>query len=71
MDSFPGGGVYLMDVALNGVGLAEAHDADIDEAFFELVAEVTQLMIDGEVSTGVDVVSGDLMDDMMDEEDDD
>lgn len=65
MDGFPGGGVYLMDVALNGVGLAEAHEAEIDEAFFELVAEVTQLMIDGEVSTGVDVVSGDLMDDMM------
>ena len=68
MDSFPGGGVYLMDVALNGVGLAEPHDADIDEAFFDVVAEVTQLMIDGEVSTGVDVISGDLMDDMMDEE---
>ncbi len=68
MDSFPGGGVYLMDVALNGVGLADPHDAEIDEAFFEMVAEVTQLMIDGEVSTGVDVVSGDLMDDMMDEE---
>ena len=71
MDGFPGGGVYLMDVALNGVGLAEAHEAEIDEAFFELVAEVTQLMIDGEVSTGVDVVSGDLMDDMMDSGDHD
>ena len=72
MDSFPGGGVYLMDVALNGVGLAEAHEADIDEAFFDLVAEITQQMIDGEISTGVDPVSGDLMDDdMMEEESDD
>ncbi len=67
MESFPGGGVYLMDVTLNGVGLAEQHEADIDEAFFDMVAEVTQLMIDGEVSTGVDVISGDLMEDMMED----
>ena len=66
MDAFPGGGVYLMDVALNGVGLAEMHEADIDAAFFDVVAEVTQMMIDGEISTGVDPISGDLM--AMDEE---
>ncbi len=71
MDGFPGGGVYLMDVALNGVGLADPHEAEIDPAFFDHIAEVTELMIAGEVSTGVDPVSGDLMmhdDDMMDEE---
>ena len=62
MDDFPGGGIYLMDVALNGVGLAEKHDADIDDAFFEVVAEVAEMMVAGEVSTGVDPVSGDLMD---------
>ena len=81
MDSFPGGGIYLMDVTLNGVGLADPHEADIDPAFFERVAEVTDLLIAGEVSTGVDPVSGDLMDhdddmgdhdgeDMDDDEDD-
>ena len=65
MSDFPGGGVYLMDVALNGVGLADKHDADIDDAFFEVAAEVAEQMIAGEVSTGVDPVSGDLaMDDM-------
>ena len=69
MDSFPGGGVYLMDVTLNGVGLADAHEAELDEAIFEHIAEVTQLLIDGEITTGVDPVSGDLMmDDMMDDE---
>ena len=68
MDEFPGGGVYLMDVALNGVGLAEKHDADIDDAFFETAAGVAEMMIAGSVSTGVDPVSGDLMDmDMMDD----
>ena len=60
MDSFPGGGIYLMDVALNGVGLAEKHDADIDDAFFAMADEVAAMMVSGEVSTGVDPVSGDL-----------
>ena len=32
MADFPGGGIYLMDVALNGVGLADKHEADIDDA---------------------------------------
>ena len=67
MEGFPGGGIYLMDVALNGVGLAEKHDADIDDAFFAVADEVAAMMVSGEVSTGVDPVSGDLaMDDMMD-----
>ena len=45
MGDFPGGGIYLMDVALNGVGLAEKHDADIDDAFFAVADEVAELMI--------------------------
>ncbi len=72
MEGFPGGGIYLMDVALNGVGLAEKHDADIDDAFFAMADEVAAMMVSGEVSTGVDPVSGDLaMDDMMDAQADD
>jgi basic membrane lipoprotein Med (substrate-binding protein (PBP1-ABC) superfamily) len=69
MDEFPGGGIYLMDVALNGVGLADKHDAAIDDAFFEVAAGVAEMMIAGSVATGVDPVSGDLMDmDMMDDQ---
>ena len=71
MDSFPGGGIYLMDVALNGVGLADPHEADIDPAFFDRVDEIAELMIAGEISTGVDPVSGDLMDDHGGDMDDD
>ena len=68
MGDFPGGGIYLMDVALNGVGLAEKHEADIDDAFFDTAATVAEMMIAGSVSTGVDPVSGDLaMDDMMED----
>lgn len=67
MDSFPGGGIYLMDAELNGVGLADKHEAEIDDAIFEQVAEVTELLIAGDIETGVDPVSGDLMDEMMEE----
>ena len=62
MDAFPGGQIYLMDAALNGVGMAPAHDADIDEEIYEAVEEVMQQLIDGDVETGVDPASGDLLD---------
>ncbi len=69
MDEFAGGGIYLMDVALNGVGLADKHDAAIDDAFFEVAAGVAEMMIAGSVTTGVDPVSGDLMEmDMMEDQ---
>ena len=69
MDEFPGGGIYLMDVALNGVGLADKHDAAIDDAFFEVAADVAEMMIAGSITTGVDPVSGDLMEmDMMEDQ---
>jgi basic membrane protein A and related proteins len=64
MDAFPGGEIYVMDVALEGVGMADKHEADVDDEIYEQVAEVQQLMIDGEVETGVDPASGDLLDDM-------
>jgi len=44
METFVGGGVYLLDAAGGGVGLAPAHDSDVAE----------------EIETGVDPVSGDL-----------
>ena len=69
MADFPGGNIYLMDVALNGVGLADKHDAAVDDAFFEVAAGVAEMMIAGSVTTGVDPVSGDLMEmDMMEDQ---
>ncbi|MCY3979853.1 MAG: BMP family ABC transporter substrate-binding protein, partial [Chloroflexi bacterium] len=66
MSGFPGGGIFLMDAAMNGVGLADKHDAAIDDAFFEVAADVAEMMIAGSITTGVDPVSGDLMEmDMM------
>ncbi|MCY3834241.1 MAG: BMP family ABC transporter substrate-binding protein [Chloroflexi bacterium] len=69
MEDFPGGGIYLLDVALNGVGLAEKHEADIDDAFFDVADAVVAMMISGEVGTGIDQITGDLLPmDMMEEQ---
>jgi len=68
MASFPGGSVYLMDAVLNGVGLADKHEADVDDAIYEEVAMITELLVAGDISTGVDPVSGDLMSDEMPED---
>ncbi|GAB1421409.1 hypothetical protein MASR2M15_15730 [Anaerolineales bacterium] len=63
MDDFPGGNVYLMGAAEEGVGLAPKHDADIPDEIYEQVQEVFDLMVEGEVETGVDPVTGDLLED--------
>ena len=69
MEAFPGGGIFMMDAAMNGIGLAEKHESDIPDELYEKVAEVNELLIAGEIETGVDLISGDLLDDdMMGEE---
>jgi len=66
MDAFPGGEIYLMSAELDGVGLAPANDSTLPESVYEATAEVFELLVAGEISTGVDPVSGDLME-MMDD----
>ena len=61
MAGFPGGGVFMMDAAMNGVGLADKNESDIPDEIFERVAEVTEALIAGEIETGVDLISGDLL----------
>ena len=60
LDSFPGGGIYLLDAAGGGVGLAPAHDSDISEEIWEEVDAVFEMLVAGDIETGVDPVSGDL-----------
>lgn len=75
MEGFPGGGIHMMDAAMNGVGLAPPHLSDIPEEVWDAVHAVNDRLIAGEIETGVDLVSGDLLeddmmhDDMMEEED--
>ena len=71
LDDFPGGGVFTMDAAMNGVGLAPPHESDIPEEVWDMVDEVNAGLIAGEIETGVNLITGDLLDDdMMDEGDD-
>jgi len=57
-----GGGIILFDAAVDGVGVAPAHDSDIDEALYEEVDHVLELLKEGCISTNVDP-GGELMSD--------
>lgn len=61
LSEFPGGEVYLMDAAMNGVGLAPAHEADIPEEVWDQVNAVRDALVAGEMETGVDLITGDLL----------
>ena len=63
MDDFPGGGVYLLDAAMNGVGLAPAHMSDLDDSVWEKTEEVNAMLIAGDIETGVNLQTGDLLED--------
>ena len=55
------GGNYLLDASVDGVGFAPAHDAEVDEALYDEVAHILDLLVAECISTGVDSVSGELM----------
>jgi len=61
LEGFFGGGVYVMDAALNGVGLAPRHEADVPEEFYAQVDEIFELLASGELETGVDPITGALL----------
>jgi basic membrane protein A len=60
METFVGGGVYLLDAAGGGVGLAPAHDSDVAEEIWEEVDAIFEMLVAEEIETGVDPISGDL-----------
>ena len=69
-EGFPGGGIHMMDAAMNGVGLAPPNESDIPEEVWAQVNAVSEQLIAGEIETGVDLASGDMLDaDMMDDDD--
>jgi basic membrane lipoprotein Med (substrate-binding protein (PBP1-ABC) superfamily) len=61
MENFPGGGLYVLDVANGGITFAEKHDSDVDDAIYESAAALQELLASGEVETGVDPATGELM----------
>ncbi len=60
LSEFPGG-IFVMNAAMNGVGLADQHEADIPDSVWDKVDAVNTRLIDGEIETGVNLVTGDLL----------
>ena len=65
MEEFPGGGVFLLDAAMNGVGLAPPHESDLDMSVWEKTADISAMLIAGDIETGVNLLTGDLLEDDM------
>jgi basic membrane protein A and related proteins len=63
-EAWPGGGLYVLSVENNGIIFAGPHDADIDEEFYEELKVVLQGLVEGEIETGVDPGSGELLEEM-------
>lgn len=61
-EEFPGGTNFVMEAAEEGVGLAEKHDSDVSDEIYEQVAEIGELLASGELETGVDPNTGDMLD---------
>lgn len=61
-NSFPGGLNYLLDAARGGVGFADAHDTELSEDVLSQVSEVLQALVNNQLETGVNPVTGNLLD---------
>jgi basic membrane protein A and related proteins len=58
---FPGSSNYLLDAARGGVGFADPHDAELSEDVLSQVSQVLQALVNNELQTGVDPVTGNLL----------
>lgn len=61
MEAFVGGANYILDVANGGITFAPKHDSELPDALYEQVEEIKQMLIDGDLDTGVDPATGELI----------
>jgi len=66
---FPGP-IYILSVDNEGIGFAEPHDADVPEEVIEEVMAIQEGLGSGDIETGVDFVTGQLIDEMEDMDED-
>jgi basic membrane lipoprotein Med (substrate-binding protein (PBP1-ABC) superfamily) len=59
--AWPGGGIYVLEVANDGIGFAPAHDSDVPQEVTDRVTEILDGIRDGSIETGVDPVTGALL----------
>lgn len=65
VEAFGGGSTRVLSAENEGVGFAPAHDAEVPEEVTAQLEEILAGLADGTIETGVDPVSGALLDDMM------
>ncbi len=66
-----GGGIYILEASNGGIGFAPSHDADVPQEVIDEVDMVFEMLATGELDTGVDPLTGELVegdDDMAPEE---
>ncbi|MFN8374536.1 MAG: BMP family ABC transporter substrate-binding protein [Anaerolineae bacterium] len=59
--AWPGGSIYVLEVANDGISFAEAHDAAVPQEVTDQVTVILEGIRDGSISTGVDPVTGELL----------
>lgn len=60
LSRFPGGGNYILSIANGGISFANSHDADVDPAIVDAVIRIGGQLASGDLTTGVDPVTGNL-----------
>ena len=51
----------LLELANDGIDFAPKHDADIDDEIYEQLTEIKEALTDGDIETGVDPVTGEML----------
>jgi basic membrane protein A len=64
LETFGGGGTRVLSAANDGVGFAPSHDADVPEEVIEQVTAILEGLKDGSIQTGVDPITGELLESM-------
>jgi basic membrane lipoprotein Med (substrate-binding protein (PBP1-ABC) superfamily) len=64
-EGFPETSLYVLEVANDGIGFAPANDAPVPEEVTDQVTVILEGLRDGSIQTGVDPVTGELLDPAM------
>lgn len=60
-DEFPGGSNYVLTIENSGISFANTHEADVPDEYIEQLIEVEEMLAEGELTTGVDPETGELL----------
>jgi basic membrane lipoprotein Med (substrate-binding protein (PBP1-ABC) superfamily) len=63
-EGFPANSTYVLEIANDGIDFAPTHDADVPEEVIERLTDIREGLREGQIVTGVDPVTGDLLPDL-------